>query len=447
MRGLTVDLVRPLARKTSMAATLAAVVLTLGTPVTLYLQTRSARAEQAASHAHQMAHLVRTVVIERPDLWYYDTPKLAGYLSLMVEDTEIRQVVVIDQGGRWVNVPEDDEAGWLPRWWAWAPVYRGETVAAQVWVAVDATGGISRVLVMTVLAWALASLLATALYALPIRVVSQAEDHISSLLDKLEGARVELANLNQDLERRVEDRSRQLAQSAEALRLSEARLREVAGRAVEATEQERQRVARELHDSTGQMLTAIRLSLQVADTLLEEGSPARPSLDDLEQLVDDTIDEVRRIAVDLHPAALDRLGLVEGLSELSSGMGSRAGVEIAFETSDVPPNLPAGVQSSCFRLIQEALTNAVRYAEAKLIMVELAFENSTLKISVIDDGQGFDPNEVRRGFGLGGMQDRVAMLGGSLSIESAPGRGTEISIVIPVGTTSADVEPRKEREP
>jgi len=192
--------------------------------------------------------------------------------------------------------------------------------------------------------------------------------------------RPELASLNADLEQRVAERSRQLAQTAEALRQSEAKLREVAGRAVEATEQERQRVARELHDSTGQMLTGIRLSLQVMGTTIDEASPMRARLDELEQLVDETIDEVRRIAMDLHPAALDRLGLVEGLSELCSGMASRAGFEVDFRTHDLPANLPAGVETSCFRLVQECLTNVTRYAEASQVTVELLHKENRLRL-------------------------------------------------------------------
>ncbi len=442
MKDYSVDLVRPLARQTSVAAVVAAVLLTLGTPVTLYLQTRRARAAQAASYAHRMADLVRGVVVEQPDLWYYDTPKLANHLELLVEDPEIRQVVVIDELGRRVDVPQTSSPDRFLRWWAEAPVYRGERVVARVWVAVDAAGGISRVLLLALLAWGLASLLATALYALPVRVVGQAEDRITTLLGKLERARADLASLNQELEQRVEDRSRRLAETAEALRRSEAKLREVAGRAVEATEQERQRIARELHDSTGQTLTAIRMSLQVIETTLEPGSAARAQIDDLESLLDETIDEVRRIAMALHPAALDRLGLIEALSELCSGVSNRAGLDVEFSEVHIPDDLPAGVATSSFRLVQECLTNAVRYAEAELVLVEITYKNDTLEISVSDDGRGFDPEQTTAGLGLRGMHDRVAMLGGTLSINSAAGRGTEVKAVIPVGREARDAAPQ-----
>lgn len=438
MKQLSVDLVRPLARKTAIAATVAAVLLTLGTPLSLYIQTRRAGADEAASYAQRMAHLVRDVVIQQPDLWYYDTPKLASHLHLLVEDPAIMLVVVVDQLGRRVDVPEQPDLDWTPLRWARAPVYRGEEVVAQVWVAVDASRGIMRVLLLTLLAWAMAALLSTGLYVLPVRVVGQAELRITKLLTDLEKARSELAVLNEELEERVENRSLQLAETAEALRESEKKLREVAGRAVEATEQERQRVARELHDSTGQMLTAIRLSLQVLGATIDANDPARGRLSDLEQLVDETIDEVRRIAVDLHPVALDRLSLSEAISELCSGMGSRAGLTIDFQSKDLPEELPTAVEGSAFRLVQECLTNVIRYAGAESVTAELSFVENVLSIVVRDDGRGFDPETIDSGYGLLGMQDRVALLGGTLKIESEIDAGTTITAALPVATLESD---------
>jgi signal transduction histidine kinase len=435
MTPFAVDLVRPLARRTSVAATVAAAVLTLGTPITLYLMTHRARADQAASYASRMSELVRDVVVRQPDLWPYDTPKLAGHLGMLVADPAIRHVVVIDQAGRRVDVPAPELERESLQWWATAPVYRGGIVVAHVWVAVDATGGLVRVLLVTLLAWALAALLSTVLYVLPVRVVSLAEHRISSLLEKLELARSELATLNEELEQRVDERSRQLAETAEALRASERKLREVAGRAVEATEQERQRVARELHDGTGQMLTAIRLSLQVLGTPGAGQAPTTDALAELEHLVDETIDEIRRIAVDLHPAALDRLGLVPGLTELCSSVASRSGLEVEFQAHGVPPTLPAAVESSCYRMVQEGLTNAVRHARAHSVRVALMFEHDELKIVISDDGQGFDLDAERSGFGLRGMHDRAALLGGTLSVESREGAGTRLAATFPaVGT-------------
>ena len=437
MKKIDVDLVRPLARKTAIAATLAAVVLTLGTPLSLYIQTRRARADQAASYAQRMAHLVRDVVIEQPDLWYYDTPKLANHLHLLVEDPAIVQGVVIDQRNRRVDVPEDSGYEWPPRWWARAPVYRGQEVAAYVWVAVDASAGIMRVLLLTLLAWLLAALLSTMLYVLPVQVVRQAEQRITNLLTDLEEAQQELTILNEELEQRAERRSRQLA-------VSQDKLREAVGRAVEATELERQRVARELHDSTGQMLTAIRLSLEVLGTTFDADNPSRKQLDSLEELVDTTVDEVRRIAMDLHPVALDRLSLGEAVSELCSGIENRASLAIRYSSRAVPENLPAAVEASAFRLVQECLTNVVKYAEAKSVRVELSFIENHLKIEVVDDGRGFNPDVIDSGYGLRGMHDRVELLSGTLSIESERRRGTTVTAFLPVSGRNGDQHEEEE---
>lgn len=439
-----VDMVRPLARQTSVVAMIAAFILTMGAPLALYRSFRRGLDADAASYARRMAELVQDVVVTQPDLWYYDTPKLAKHVRLLVEGPKVRQVVVIDSLGRRIAIPRELERGWFGAiWWTDAPVYRGHQEVARVWVAIDAGMGLMQVVVSLIFSFVLGATLSTLLYAVPIAVIGRAERRIIDLLVKLESARSDLTSLNVDLEARVEERSRQYSETAEALRKSEAQLREVAGRAVEATEQERQRVGQELHDGVGQMLTAIRLSLQVLwatlkrDDSLRTDDPLNQRLKDAEKLVDETIDELRRIAMNLHPAALSRLGLVEALTELCSGVAARAGLDVSFHCDDLPNGgrLPAALESSCYRLVQEGLTNVVRYASARHVDVSVTFDEGALRVRVVDDGVGFDPERatLSEGMGLRGMRDRAALLGGTLSVETGEGKGTTIEVTLPGG--------------
>lgn len=435
---LDVDLLRPLAQRTAVAATIAAVILTLGTPLALYGPTRRNLRAEAASYASRMAAMVRDVVVTQPDLWAYDTPKLAGQLQRL-EGPEVERVVVIDAEGRRVDVPRSgDRSGLELLWWAEAPVVRGDLEVATVWVAIDAAPALARVALALLLSFALGATLSTVLYIVPVRVVGRAERRIVELLAAIDGARRELAELNADLEARVERRSSQLAETAAALQRSKARLREVAARAVEAAELERQRVARELHDGAGQTLTAIRLALGVLAMARGREDQFAARLADAERLVDDSIDELRRIAMDLHPAALDRLGLAGGLEELCSGVAARTGLAVSYECS-LDGALPAAIESACYRVVQECLTNAVRYAGATTVTVSLEPGGpDRLRVRVTDDGKGFDPSAPRSGLGLRGMGDRAALLGGTLSIESAPGQGTTIDVLLPRGGAGGD---------
>jgi len=427
-------LFRPLVRRTAAAAAVASVLLAVSGPAFLYAGTRRAAAASGHAAAVRMAALVGNEVLELPHLWYFATPKLARHLQEVEASSRVARIAIIDADGRRVDVPAVEEDGGPHLWWADAPVYRGSVEVARVWVGVDASAPLAQVLWLAIVSLLLSAILSTLLYALPVRLVDRAQHRIQTLLEKLESARAELAGLNSDLEARVRKRSSQLAFAAEALRKSEAALRKMAARAAEATEQERKRAARELHDGAGQVLTAIRLSLQVVENALEPDSPARERLAETEGLVDDAIVEVRRIAMALRPAALDRLGLRESLEELTRSIAVRADLEVVFEASDDIEGLPAAVESAAYRLVQECLTNVVRYSGASEATVTVSRGAGCLDVSVSDDGTGFDTEAPREGLGLEGMTERVALLGGRLSIESAPRRGTRVTASLPVVT-------------
>ena len=203
-------------------------------------------------------------------------------------------------------------------------------------------------------------------------------------------------------------------------------------RVVEAQELERRRLARELHDETGQALTSILLGLKALEEKLDDAG-SRAAAAELRELVVTTLQDVRRLAVELRPSALDDFGLVAALERLSASFSDQTGIEIDFETALGDERLPAEVETALYRIVQESLTNVVKHARARRISILLARRNGAIKAVIEDDGQGFDPAaSPSAGFGLVGMRERLALLGGRLEVESSGDTGTTIAAEVPV---------------
>lgn len=203
-----------------------------------------------------------------------------------------------------------------------------------------------------------------------------------------------------------------------------------------ATEGERQRWARELHDETLQSLSALRIGLSAAarsDRPEALGQAVRQSVDHL----DEAIANLRALITDLRPAALDELGVqaaLEGLAERTRRRGVEVdvSVELAYEQGHAPARHVGELETAVYRIVQEALTNAAKHGEAKRAVVEVHEDSRTVHVSVRDDGCGFDPEADTDGFGLLGMRERVELLGGELQIDSTPARGATIRARLPV---------------
>jgi signal transduction histidine kinase len=218
-------------------------------------------------------------------------------------------------------------------------------------------------------------------------------------------------------------------------------------RLLSAEDQERRRIARELHDETGQSLTTLLVGLRaIADIarLAEVRSVARR----LREVAAHTVDDVGRLARGLHPAVLDDKGLVAAMRRHASDFAKAFGVVIDIRLpGSVARRLSPLVQSTMYRILQEALTNVARYAQAGAVAVVLKHEKTVLELVIQDDGIGFDPAAVlseASGLGLHGMQERVALLGGSVEIQSRRGHGTTIRARIPASiapSTAKNAEP------
>lgn len=215
------------------------------------------------------------------------------------------------------------------------------------------------------------------------------------------------------------------------------RLQLLSQQLVEAQEAERRRIARELHDEIGQTLTAVKINLQAMQRrsgVLNLTDFLQESLDIVEQ----AIQQVRNLSLDLRPSLLDDLGLVATLRWYLDRQARWAGLSAQLTVTPPDLQLPANLETVCFRLVQEALTNALRHAQAQTIRVDLQQHDKELQLVIGDDGLGFEvePTLKRiaygKGLGLVGMQERVSLLGGRFELESAPGQGTQIRVFLPL---------------
>lgn len=237
----------------------------------------------------------------------------------------------------------------------------------------------------------------------------------------------------QQLEAALAAESARTSRLARQLRAARTRIQELAGQVVAVQEDERLRIARELHDEAGQAMTALKLSLAALRSRLDDPDRAGAMLDDLMGLTDRTSDQIRRMAHDLRPCALDRYPLETVLEEVCREFARRTGLEIEF--SGAVPQLPDSARISFYRFLQETLTNAARHAGANRIVVHLAEWDGLAVLSVTDDGFGFA--EAEEGVGITGLRERFDLLGGWIEIYSLPGKGTCVQAGVPYQDTEA----------
>jgi len=201
-------------------------------------------------------------------------------------------------------------------------------------------------------------------------------------------------------------------------------------RVVEAQELERRRLARELHDQTGQELTSVLLGLKAVEEA-KSGAERAEALAAVREQVVETLHDVRRLAVELRPKALDDFGLVPALERLRDTFAEQTGMRVDLE-SRIRERLPTDVETALYRIVQEALTNVVKHAQATAVSIVLAPKDGAVTALIEDDGRGFTPDGSGDGLGLLGMGERLALLGGRLKIESSHGVGTTIVAEVPL---------------
>ena len=235
----------------------------------------------------------------------------------------------------------------------------------------------------------------------------------------------------------------EIERSTRALEQSRADLRALAARLQAVREDERARLSRDVHDVIGQGLTAIRLVAGGLARRRPDDDEVQTRVDDLRALVDETIGHVRRVSTDLRPGVLDDLGLVAALEWQARRFEERSGLTCIVETEGpeavfAPGGLPAALGTAAFRIVQEALTNVVRHADASEVAVRLVADGDALRLEVQDDGRGLAPAEDgRRPLGVVGMRERALAAGGHLTVAEAPGGGVRVRGTFPHALRSA----------
>jgi signal transduction histidine kinase len=221
----------------------------------------------------------------------------------------------------------------------------------------------------------------------------------------------------------------------EALEQRESLRRELLRHIVEAQEDERARIARELHDEISQTLTAFTLELATLRELAKRKPQIKNIVDRLQELSRQMSQGLYRMVHDLRPAQLDDLGLVPAIQSLLNSECCPKGMDVTFEVNGEQKRLDSLIETVLFRVAQEALTNVTRHAGTNKAIVCLDYGPGAVTLGVLDSGKGFDPNEPLRpprGWGLEGMRERIEAAGGRLILHSAPGRGTTVQAVIPL---------------
>lgn len=228
----------------------------------------------------------------------------------------------------------------------------------------------------------------------------------------------------------------------EQMQDSRARMQSLSRRLVEAQESERRNIARELHDEAGQALVSLRFGLRLLEREIGEGAPVASRVTELVERTDAVIEGLHRLAADLRPVSLDHLGLDAALRQFARSAAAKFGLQVHFKARGFTEvRLPPDVETALYRMVQEAMTNVVRHARATRVDLLLERRGDRVLMMVEDDGVGFDTDRgaPRGHFGLLGLRERAEALGGTLTIESAPGSGTTVVVEVP------NVDPNSDR--
>lgn len=226
-----------------------------------------------------------------------------------------------------------------------------------------------------------------------------------------------------------------------SLQLEDLQQKQIMGlRIIQAQEEERQRVAREIHDGPAQSMSNIVLKAEICERLVEvEPDKAKHELKNLKSVVRDTLQDIRKIIYNLRPMSLDDLGLVPTLQRFIITFQEESETEVSFKTRGECEDIRPVISLTVFRLVQEAISNIRKHAQAKNVSINLEFMEKELKLNIYDDGKGFNINDLRAnkedinsGFGLYSMRERVELLSGKFEINSTVGKGTKLSISVPL---------------
>nr|NIN99224.1 histidine kinase [Anaerolineae bacterium]NIQ82060.1 histidine kinase [Anaerolineae bacterium] len=208
---------------------------------------------------------------------------------------------------------------------------------------------------------------------------------------------------------------------------------------VEVQEAERRYIARELHDEIGQLLTGLKLTLDMC--VRSPADEVGTNLDEAREVVNELITRGRELSLVLRPSMLDDLGLLHALLWHLERYTTQTGIRVSFKHTGLEGRFASEVETAAYRIVQEALTNVARHADVDEVTVRLWVDQDTLSVQIEDQGTGFEPEialTASASSGLSGMQERAVLLGGHLTVESAPGAGTRLTAELPLGDSAEE---------
>jgi signal transduction histidine kinase len=275
--------------------------------------------------------------------------------------------------------------------------------------------------------------------------IGQLATAFNSMLESLRASRAQV----EDSHREVLRRNRELAQLSEELRQKEQIRAQLLEKAISAQEEERKRIARELHDETSQTLTSVVVGLKVLEGL-HDPAQIKAQVSELRDLAAGTLESVHGLALELRPSVLDDLGLVAAVQRHVAAQTRKYGLEVDFHTAGLDgTRLSPETETAVYRIIQEALANVARHSQATSASVVLERRRETLVAIVEDNGNGFDVDALlasEQSLGLHGMRERSFLVGGKLTVESSPGGGTTVFVQVPLAEPGVG-PPRQGRGP
>lgn len=426
-------LVRVFRARMAPLAMLAAVVVTVLPPVATALVLMTADQVQVDERAERVADRLVDLASRQPVIWRYNARKIvlaAETLDIAGEGNAWRAELEDCTGEVWWSSGEREATG--PLRWRLSTVRAVTTADGPVaWVRVELVGSPSSVVLVGVVSLAsliCGALLGFALWRLPVATVESQGEELARSNRRLREAQQEVADQNAVLAERV-------AAATEQVRALSERL-------LAAHQEERVRIARDLHDGLGQWLSALTMDVE---TGLRNGTIAAEQARALKSTLQQTSGDLRGVLEGLVPASLSE-GFAAAAGELLERFELRSGILTSVSIPRLD-DLPERVQAGLLRVLQEALTNVWKHARATEIGVRLVRSDASLMLSVVDDGVGFDTVTVARRSGLAHMRDRVELLGGTLHCESTPGEGTMLRATIPLSALATAGEPLPKDDP
>jgi signal transduction histidine kinase len=406
------------ARRMLPLAVVAGLVVAVVPPFSYRLMAWRQLAVQGRIYAQQMAGAVGRAAEEDLHLWRYNTPKLLGAVAGYRGQRDIGSVVVRDCGGGVALSSKEldlgtGEAG--PSGSALVVVGRSAVATIEVQMGTRAQ---RRILwTLAAVALLLGGALAVALYVFPTRVVRRQARLVSDTVSQLRSMEAQLRELNVDL--------------ADRVRAAVAEARELSERVVTLQEEERQRIARDLHDGVGQVVTALQIELRMA----QDHPEACAHLTEACRFAEEILTEIRAAVFALRPTQLGVMGIEAALRSMVERFELQTGTPASFRATGDLTALSDRAATCLLRVLQEALTNIRRHSSAREVGVVIEAQVGSVRLQVADDGTGLHADDPARGWGLRGMMERAAFLGGTLAIKSAPGEGTMVEVTLPMDHT------------